>query len=305
MHLLSIFDLTTAEIEAIIKRAHTLKGARRAGSRVSTELAGKTLALIFEKPSTRTRISFELAMRELGGFVLSLNRQELQLGRGERLRETAKVLSSYVDAVMIRANQHATVGEFAAHASIPVINGLTDLEHPCQILADLLTIEEYKQQLKGLQVAWIGDGNNVCNSLIGGAALTGMGMRVACPRGYEPAQAIVHRAKEMGCELLITTSPEEAARDADVLYTDVWVSMGDEAEREQRLRDLRRYQINETLVSHAKDDAIIMHCMPVHVGEEMTEAVLNSAQSVIFEQAENRLHAQKALLLHLLAATTD
>jgi ornithine carbamoyltransferase len=237
----------------------------------------------------------------LGGFVLSLNRQELQLGRGERLRETAKVLSSYVDAVMIRANQHATVEEFAAHASIQVINGLTDLEHPCQILADLQTIQEYKQQLKGVQVAWIGDGNNVCNSLIGGAALTGMGMRVACPRGYEPAQAIVHRATEMGCELLITTKPEEAARGADVLYTDVWVSMGEEAEREQRLRDLHRYQINEALVGHAKDDAIIMHCMPVHVGEEMTEAVLNSSQSVIFEQAENRLHAQKALLLHLLA----
>ncbi len=303
MHLLSIFDLTPAEVDAIIEQAHALKRARRAGKRVRTDLAGKTLALIFEKPSTRTRISFELAMRELGGFVLSLNRQELQLGRGERLRETAKVLSSYVDAVMIRANQHTTVEEFAAHASIPVINGLTDLEHPCQILADLMTIQEYKQQLKGVQFAWIGDGNNVCNSLIGGAALTGMDMRVACPRGYEPAQPIVQRATEMGCELLITTKPEEAARDADVLYTDVWVSMGDEAEREQRLRDLHRYQINETLVSHAKDDAIIMHCMPVHVGEEMTEAVLNSSQSVIFEQAENRLHAQKALLLHLLAAT--
>lgn len=303
MHLLSIFDLTTAEIETILERAHALKRARRAGHRVRTDLAGKTLALIFEKPSTRTRISFELAMREAGGTVLSLSWQELQLGRGERVRETAKVLSAYVDAVMIRAKQHATVEELAAHASIPVINGLTDLEHPCQILADLQTIQENKQQLRDVQFAWIGDGNNVCNSLIGAAALTGMDMRVACPRGYEPAQPIVQRAAELGGELLITTEPEEAARDADVLYTDVWVSMGDEAEREQRLRDLHRYQLNGSLVRHAKDDAIIMHCMPVHVGEEMTEAVLDSAQSVIFEQAENRLHAQKALLLHLLAAT--
>jgi ornithine carbamoyltransferase len=272
---------------------------------VSTDLAGKTLALIFEKPSTRTRISFEVAMRELGGNVLSLNWKELQLGRGERIQETAKVLSSYVDAVMIRAYQHATVEEFAAHASIPVVNGLTDLEHPCQILADLMTIQEHKRQLKGVRFAWIGDGNNVCNSLIGGAALTGMSMRVACPRGYEPAQTIVHRATEMGCELLITANPVEAARDADVLYTDVWVSMGDEAEREQRLRDLHGYQVNETLVRHAKADAIILHCMPVHVGEEMTEAVLNSPQSAIFEQAENRLHAQKALLMHLFASTHE
>jgi ornithine carbamoyltransferase len=303
MDLISIFDLSPAEIEAILNRAEVLKRERREGIKVRTDLEGKTLALIFEKPSTRTRISFEVAMRELGGNVLSLNWNELQLGRGERVQETAKVLSSYVDAVMIRAYRHATVAEFAHYASIPVTNGLTDFEHPCQTLADLMTIQEYKQQLAGVNVAWFGDGNNVCNSLIGGAALTSMNVRVACPKGYEPDGGIVERAKNMGCEVLITENAEEAAIDADVLYTDVWVSMGDEAEREQRMKDLQIYQLNGALVKRAKDDAIIMHCMPVHIGEEMTEAVLNSANSVIFEQAENRLHAQKALLLQLLSFT--
>ncbi|MBN1455461.1 MAG: ornithine carbamoyltransferase [Methanomicrobia archaeon] len=299
MNLISIFDLTPAALDKILEQAHTLKRARRSGSKVSTELTGQILALIFEKPSTRTRVSFEVAMRELGGEVLSLNASELQLGRGERVQETAKVLSSYVDAVMIRAYQHATVEEFAQYAAIPVINGLTDFEHPCQIIADLMTIQEYKQRLQGVTVAWFGDGNNVCNSLIGGAALAGMAVRVACPAGYEPAAAIVEKARSMGCDVRLTRSPEEAATDADVLYTDVWVSMGDEAEREQRLRDLKNYQVNEALVARAKADALVMHCMPVHIGEEMTEGVLYSANSVIFEEAENRLHAQKALLSYL------
>ncbi len=298
MDLISIFDLSPAEIEALIDKAKELKRERRAGAKVRTECEGKTLALIFEKPSTRTRVSFEVAMLELGGHVIRLNRNELQLGRGERIEETAKVLSSYVDAVMIRAYRHATVVEFAQYASIPVINGLTDFEHPCQILADLQTIKEYKQNLKGVTVAWFGDGNNVCNSLIGGAALTGMNIRVACPQGYEPDEKIVKRARDMGCEVLITANAAEAAADADVLYTDVWVSMGEEEEREQRMKDLKEYQVNEDIVSRAKDDAIIMHCMPVHIGEEMTDTVLKSDNSVIFEQAENRLHAQKALLLH-------
>ncbi len=300
MNLISIFDLSTAEIESIVKRAEALKRERNEGRKVRNDLEGQTLALIFEKPSTRTRVSFEVAMRELGGEVLTLNWNELQLGRGERVQETAKVLSSYVDAVMIRAYQHNTVEEFAQHASIPVINGLTDFEHPCQTLADLMTIHEYKKTLKGVTVTWIGDGNNVCNSLIGGAALTGMNMRVACPKGYEPAAEIQEKATRMGGQVFVTANAEEAAEDTDVLYTDVWVSMGDEAEREQRMKDLQRYQLNEELVRYAKEDALIMHCMPVHIGEEMTEAVLNSANSVIFEQAENRLHAQKALLLQLL-----
>jgi ornithine carbamoyltransferase len=300
MDLISIFDLTHAELEGLIERGEELKRKRKGGLKASNELEGKTLALIFEKPSTRTRVSFEVAMHELGGNVISLNWNELQLGRGERVRDTAKVLSSYVDAVMIRAYRHDTVVEFANYASIPVINGLTDLEHPCQTLADLMTIKGYKKNVAGVTVAWVGDGNNVCNSLIGGAAITGMKMRVACPKGYEPAKGVVERAKRMGGEVLIMEDAEEAALDADVLYTDVWVSMGDEDERDKRKRDLRTYQLNEDLVNVAKEDAIIMHCMPVHIGEEITEGVLNSENSVIFEQAENRLHAQKALLLKLL-----
>jgi ornithine carbamoyltransferase len=298
MNLISIFDLTHADLEGIIERGEELKRERKT-LKTRNELEGKTLALIFEKPSTRTRVSFEVAMHELGGNVISLNWNELQLGRGERIRDTAKVLSSYVDAVMIRAYQHDTVVEFAKHASVPVINGLTDFEHPCQTLADLLTIKEYKKTFAGVTVAWIGDGNNVCNSLIGGAALTGMHMRVGCPTGYAPAEEVVEKARKMGCEVVITELAEDAAVDADVLYTDVWVSMGDEHERERRKRDLRMYQLNEDLVKVAREEAILMHCMPVHVGEEITEGVMNSKNSVIFEQAENRLHAQKALLLRL------
>jgi ornithine carbamoyltransferase len=222
------------------------------------------------------------------------------LGRGERIRETAKVFSSYVDSVMIRAFQHSTIQEFARYASIPVINGLSDLEHPCQTLADLMTIKSYKNSLAGVKVAWIGDGNNVCNSLIGGCAITGMEIAVACPKGYEPDAKIVKRAAELGCEVNITEDAEEAATDADVLSTDVWVSMGDEDETKSRKNAFKKYQINEGLIRAAKEDVIVMHCMPVHVGEEMTEEVINSNKAVIFEQAENRLHVQKALLLTLL-----
>jgi ornithine carbamoyltransferase len=300
MNLLSIFDLSHVEIEAIIEKGEKLKKERKKGLKARKDLEGKTLAMIFEKPSTRTRVSFEVAMHELGGNVISLNWNELQLGRGERIRETAKVLSSYVDAVMIRAYRHSTIGELAKYASIPVINGLSDLEHPCQTLADLMTIKEHKNKFAGVNVAWVGDGNNVCNSLIGGAAITGMNVFVACPKGYEPDEGVVEKAKEMGCEVLIRNNTEEVAADADVLYTDVWVSMGEEEESERRKRDLKNYQLNENLVRVAKEDVIVMHCMPVHIGEEITEDVINSINSVIFEQAENRLHAQKALLLKLL-----
>ncbi len=295
-----MFDLSRVEIEAILKTAEELRTERKEGKRTSNALEGKSLALIFEKPSTRTRVSFEVAMLELGGNVLSLNRNELQLGRGERIRETAKVFSSYVDSVMIRAFQHSTIQEFARYASIPVINGLSDLEHPCQTLADLMTIKSYKNSLAGVKVAWIGDGNNVCNSLIGGCAITGMEIAVACPKGYEPDAKIVKRAAELGCEVNITEDAEEAATDADVLSTDVWVSMGDEDETKSRKNAFKKYQINEDLIRAAKEDVIVMHCMPMHVGEEMTEEVINSDKSVIFEQAENRLHAQKALMLTLL-----
>lgn len=295
-----MFDLSRVEIEAILKTAEELRTERKEGKRTSNALEGKSLALIFEKPSTRTRVSFEVAMLELGGNVMSLNRNELQLGRGERIRETAKVFSSYVDSVMIRAFQHSTIQEFARYASIPVINGLSDLEHPCQTLADLMTIKSYKNSLAGVKVAWIGDGNNVCNSLIGGCAITGMEIAVACPKGYEPDAKIVKRAAELGCEVNITEDAEEAATDADVLSTDVWVSMGDEDETKSRKNAFKKYQINEDLIQAAKEDVIVMHCMPVHVGDEMTEEVINSDKSVIFEQAENRLHAQKALMLTLL-----
>jgi ornithine carbamoyltransferase len=300
MNIISVFDLSRAEVEAILKNAEELRTERKAGVRTSKALEGKTLAMIFEKASTRTRVSFEVAMLELGGNVLSLNWNELQLGRGERIKETAKVFSSYVDAVMIRAFRHSTIAEFARYASIPVINGLSDREHPCQTLADLMTIKKYKKSLAGVKVAWIGDGNNVCNSLIGGCAITGMVIYVACPKGYEPNPEIVKRAIEMGCDVVVTEDAEEAAADADVLSTDVWVSMGDEDETERRKNAFKNYQINEDLVRVAKDDVIVMHCMPVHIGEEMTEEVINSDKAVIFEQAENRLHAQKALLLKLL-----
>lgn len=299
MNLISIFDFSRAEIEAIIETGIARKKDRKEARRSAT-LEGRTLALIFEKASTRTRVSFEVAMRELGGDVISLNWNELQLGRGERIRETAKVLSSYVDAVMIRAYRHSTIEEFARHASIPVINGLSNLEHPCQTLADLMTIQEYKGTLRGVKAVWVGDGNNVCNSFIGGAARTGMKMLVACPEGYEPDERIVEKAREIGGDVTIREDVEETAADADVLYTDVWVSMGDEKERDRRQRDLRRYQINADLVRMAKNDVIVMHCMPVHIGEEITEEAMNSANSVLFVQAENRLHAQKALLTKLL-----
>ena len=298
--LISIFDLTRADIEAILESAAVLKEERRSGSRRRDDLEGRILALIFEKPSTRTRISFEVAMLELGGDAISLNWNELQLGRGERIKETAEVLSSYLDAVMIRAYAHSTIEEFARYASIPVINGLSDLEHPCQTLADLMTIREYKKKLSGIKVAWVGDGNNVCNSLIGGCALMGMELSIACPEGYEPAEHVIRMAEAMGAVIHISEDVKEAVTDADVIYTDVWVSMGDEADRARREEALRDYQVNEGVVAMAKEDAIVMHCMPVHVGEELTEAVLNSEEAVILEQAENRLHAQKALLLKLL-----
>ncbi len=302
--LISIFDLTRGDIEAILERAALLKGERRAGLRRRGDLEDRILGLIFEKPSTRTRVSFEVAMLELGGSVISLNWNELQLGRGERIKETAEVLSSYIDAVMIRAYAHSTIEDFARYASIPVINGLSDLEHPCQTLADLMTIKEHKNKLEGVKVAWVGDGNNVCNSLIGGCALMGMELRVACPEGYEPEERVIRRIEAMGYDsnstVRICRDVREAVSGADVIYTDVWVSMGEEADRARREEAFRAYQVNESVVNMAKDDVMVMHCMPVHVGEEMTEGVLNSDKSVILEQAENRLHTQKALLLSLL-----
>ncbi|MEL4305339.1 ornithine carbamoyltransferase [Methanococcoides sp. LMO-2] len=299
-HLLSMTDLAPEEIIEILDMAEDLKEKRVRG-KVTDLLKNKSLAMIFEKSSTRTRVSFEVAMSDLGGHSIYLNSRDIQIGRGETVSDTAEVLSRYVAGITARVNSHKTVEDLAAHSQVPVINALSDLEHPCQILADFLTIREYKNRLKGLKFAWIGDGNNVCNSLILGCALVGMEIAVACPEGYEPMPEIVTKGRELGGEITITNDPQEAARDADVLYTDVWVSMGDEEERDKRLSDLADYQINSELVAVAKHNVIVMHCLPAHRGEEISAEVMEGPHSVVFDQAENRLHAQKALILKLMA----
>lgn len=299
MHFLSIADLKYREILGLLNDAIALKAERKHG-KFSRKLKGKSLAMIFEKPSTRTRVSFEVAMTELGGHALYLDTSTLQLGRGETIEDTARVLSRYVHAIMIRAYKHETVVSLASASNVPVINGLDDLEHPCQTLADLMTILEFKKSFKGLKFAWIGDGNNVCNSSILACAITGMSMAVACPEGYEPDKAIVAKARKMGGKLEIIRSPEKAAREADVLYTDVWVSMGDEAEKEKRKRDFAKYQINSSLLEKAKRGAIVLHCLPAHRGDEITSEVVDGPNSKVLDQAENRLHTQKALLLKLI-----
>ncbi len=299
-HLISMADLSNEEIIELLDMAEDLKEKRLRG-KVTDLLKNKSLAMIFEKSSTRTRVSFEAGMADLGGHALYLNYRDIQIGRGETVADTARVLSGYVHGITARVNSHDTVVELAEHASVPVINALSDKEHPCQILADLLTIQEYKNRLDGLKYAWIGDGNNVCNSAILGCAIVGMDIVVACPEGYEPDEDIVAQARAMGGNVTITNDPAEAAKDADVFYTDVWISMGDEDEVEKRMHDLANYQINSELVALAKHDAIVMHCLPAHRGEEITAEVLDGPHSVVFEQAENRMHAQKALMLKLMA----
>jgi ornithine carbamoyltransferase len=296
---LSIGDLTARELQGLLEEAEILKEERNRG--VQREyLKGKSLAMIFEKVSTRTRISFEVGMAEMGGIPLFLNPRDTQLGRGEEIRDTARVLSRYVAGVMIRAQKHQTLEEFARYASIPVINGLSEREHPCQILADLMTIKEQFGDLTGRTVAWIGDGNNVCNSWVLAAPLTGIDLRIAAPAGYGPAEDLLAVARSQGGRVQLTDSPEDAARGAEVLYTDVWVSMGDEQERSSRMKRLQRYTITSGLLKVASPRAVVMHCLPAHRGEEITDEVMESPQSIIWDQAENRLHAQKALLLRLL-----
>ena len=299
-HLISMADLSNEEIIELLDMAEDLKEKRIRG-KVTDLLKNKSLAMIFEKSSTRTRVSFEAGMADLGGHSLYLNYRDIQIGRGETVADTARVLSGYVHGITARVNSHDTVMDLAEHASVPVINALSDKEHPCQILADLLTIREYKNRLDGLKYAWVGDGNNVCNSAILGCAIVGMDIAVACPKGYEPDEDIVAQARAMGGNVTITNDPAEAAKDADVFYTDVWISMGDEDEVEKRMHDLANYQINAELVALAKHDAIVMHCLPAHRGEEITAEVLDGPHSVVFEQAENRMHAQKALMLKLMA----
>lgn len=297
---LSILDVSREELAGLIANARKLKEERRVGVH-SPVLAHKTLGMIFEKSSTRTRISFEVGMFELGGHALFLNPKDMQLGRGEAIRDTARVMSRFVSAIMIRANGHEEVVELATHADIPVINGLSDREHPCQILADIMTIDERLHRTEGVKVAWIGDGNNVCTSLIFSTILTGMEVVVASPPDFAPKAEIIREAREKSAKVTVVTDPREAADQADVVMTDTWISMGQEEEVDRRRRLFMPYQVNGDLVSCAKPGAIIMHCLPAHRNWEITDEVIDSSSSAVWDQAENRLHVQKALLVRLLA----
>jgi ornithine carbamoyltransferase len=297
--LISFADLSKLEVSMLLDRAEELKAAR-GRTDVPKPLAGKSVAMIFEKPSTRTRVSLEVATCELGGHGLYLSANELQLGRGETVADTGRVLSRYVHGITARVFDHRTVVALSAHATVPVVNALSNLEHPCQILADLMTIREHFGRFSGLKVAWIGDGNNVCNSLILACALTGMKVVAACPAGYEPDLGIMKKAAAIGGRPQIIRSPEEAAEGADVVVTDTWVSMGDEAESAERLSVFSRYQVNRALVEHASVDAIVMHCLPAHRGQEITDDVMDGPRSAVFDEAENRLHTSKAVLAWLI-----
>jgi len=303
-HLLDFGGYTGSEIETLLQFAAKLKAARQAGQSTPL-LAGKTLGMIFEKASTRTRVSFEVGMFELGGHALFLGSSATQLGRGEPLSDTARVLSRYVSAIMMRTYGHAIVTELANWSTVPVINGLTDLHHPCQALADLLTIQEQFGQLRGVTLAYIGDGNNIAHSLLQACALTGINLRVASPDGYEPDTAVVARARQWanlsGAEISIVQDPRQAVRTADVVYTDVWASMGQEEETALRQAAFAPYQVNQELLSAAGSGVWFMHDLPAHRGEEVTADVIDGKQSLVFDQAENRLHAQKALLAALIA----
>ena len=298
-HLLTIFDLSTKEIESLLIRARELKAIQKQGIECRP-LKGKTLGLLFEKQSTRTRLSFEVAALQLGGHSIYLSPHQIQMGRGEELRDTARVFSRYLDGVVIRTFEHKMIEEFAGNSSIPVINGLTDMHHPCQIISDMLTILEKKDRISGIRLAYIGDGNNVAHSLIEGAAVMGMHIRIASPKGYEPDNRITEmarqKAQETGAAIEIMEDPFEAVDNADVVYTDVWTSMGQEEEEGKRKSVFKKYRINRELMNKAKGDAIILHCLPAHRGEEITDEMMESPQSVVFDQAENRLHMQKALL---------
>ncbi|MBO8164334.1 MAG: ornithine carbamoyltransferase [Brevibacillus sp.] len=300
---LRIDEFRPDELQGLLQLALRLKQWQKSGEAYQP-LKGKTLGMIFDKASTRTRVSFEVGMYQLGGTAMYLNGKELQLGRGEPIRDTARVLSRYLDAIMIRTFSHQDVEELAAYADIPIINGLTDLFHPCQALADMLTILEHRGKLKGVKLAYIGDGNNVANSLVLAAALLGVDVRVAAPAGYELDEAIVKQAEsyasESGSRLLFTRDPEQAVHGAEAIYTDVWTSMGFEAENEQRLKDFADYQVNERLTRLADPSYIFLHCLPAHRGEEVTSEVIDGANSVVFDQAENRLHVQKAILTAVL-----
>ena len=299
MNLISISDLSKEQIMQILDSAEGFR-ARRGNH--GEPLKGKSLAMIFEKPSTRTRVSLEVACDELGGHALYLSANELQLGRGETIADTARVLSRYVHGITARVFSHNTVVQLAKYASVPVMNSLSDWEHPLQILADMQTMRQRFRRLEGLRVAWIGDGNNVCNSLILASAIMGMEMTVASPKGYEPKAQILEQAKRLGGQPRVVREPAEAAEGADVLVTDTWISMGDEGEEAERLRVFGKYQVNEELMALASGRAIAMHCLPAHRGQEITDEVMDGPQSAVFDEAENRLHTSKAVFAWLVGA---
>lgn len=299
--LISINYLTSEEVELILSEAETLKK----GPRNTDYLKGKTLAMIFEKSSTRTRVSFQVGMYQLGGYAMFFSSNDLQIGRGETIHDTAKVLSRYVDGIMARTFKYQTILDLAKYATVPVINGLTDYDHPCQALSDLFTIYEKKGKLKGLTLAYIGDGNNVLHSLIQAAVRVGMNINYASPVGYKPSEEVVKEAiefaKNTGSKVNEYNDAVSAIKDADVIYTDVWVSMGQESEKEQRKKDLLAFQLNSDLMKKAKSDVLVMHCLPAHRGEEITDDVIDGPNSIVFDQAENRMHTQKAILKLLMS----
>lgn len=302
-HLLKLGDLSEKEILTILNLADQLKYEKKHNIE-HHHLKGKTLGMIFAKSSTRTRVSFEVGMYDLGGSALFLSNANTQLGRGEPVEDTARVLSRYLDGIMIRTFDQQEVETLAQYGSIPIINGLTDYCHPCQVLADLMTIREFKNTFKGMKMTFIGDGNNMANSLIVGGIKVGMEVAVACPEGYEPDADIVKWANETG-RFTLTTDIYEAAKDADVLYTDVWASMGEEDEAEERKKIFNGYQINSSLMAVAKEDAMVLHCLPAHREEEITAEVFEAHANEIFEEAENRLHAQKAVMVMLMGDRED
>jgi len=299
-HFLQLRDLSAEELRATVERAYALKGGEPGQDRL---LRGRSLGMIFRKHSTRTRVSFDVGMFQLGGHAIFLTDQDSQMGRGESIADTARVLSGYVDGIMIRTFRHAEVEELARHASVPVINGLSDQVHPCQLLADLLTLrEEFGANYEELEVAWIGDGNNVAHSWIHAAALLGFQLRLAVPEGYDPDPAILRRAQEEG-RVSLTRDPREAARGAHVVTTDTWASMGHEEEEAARARSFRSFQVDEALMEESRPESIFLHCLPAYRGKEVTNEVLEGPRSRVFQEAENRLHGQKALLLHLLTSS--
>ncbi|WP_230292519.1 ornithine carbamoyltransferase [Croceicoccus sp. Ery5] len=298
-HLLDLADAGGDALQAMIDDALARKSAREGWTKgrvdADAPLAGCTLAMIFEKNSTRTRVSFDMAMRQLGGSAIIMEAGSMQIGRGETIADTARVLSRMVDAIMIRTDDHAKIEALAQHASVPVINGLTDRSHPCQIMADLLTLVEHGKSLKGMELAWLGDGNNVLHSVLEAAGLMGFNVRYGVPEGYEPEEEFVAFARSQGSTVTLTRDAAEAARGADVLVTDTWVSMGQDMAHD-KIAAMKPFQINEALMAHAKPDAVFLHCLPAHVGDEVSEAVFEGPQSVVWDEAENRIHAQKSVL---------